>query len=87
MQYHLKLLLHTYKLLYRILLLHLVLVLSLIHIFLDFVEYLCIGNGSLYFQAVAYNMGIVPQCFQLFLIISTNLLHIKAIKGLSLIHI
>ena len=34
---------------------------------LNFQECPCIGNGSLYFQAVSYDAGITPQCFQLVL--------------------
>ena len=35
------------------------------------------------FQAVAYNLRIIPQHFQLVLMISTDLLQVKTIKGFT----
>ena len=56
---------------------------------LNFQECPCIGNGSLYFQAVSYDAGITPQCFQLVLSVSADFLRIKIVKshakGISLI--
>ena len=56
---------------------------------LNFQECPCIGNGSLYFQAVSYDAGITPQCFQLVLSVSADFLRIKIVKshakGISLV--
>ena len=50
---------------------------------LNFQECPCIGNGSLYFQAVSYDAGITPQCFQLVLSVSTDFLRIEVVKSLA----
>ena len=46
-------------------------------------EYLCIGKGGLYFQAVADDAGIIPECLQFVLIIGADLLQVEAIESLT----